>query len=74
MSMLRDCSFYRDSGTLVMGRGIGYCDLGCDQTTCDADIHICEIPDILKKYLIAERRREEWEKKRNVHFSGNQRV
>jgi len=57
-----------------MGQGIGYCDLGCDQTTCDADIHFCEILDILKKYLLAERRREEWEKKRDAPFSGNQKV
>jgi len=74
MPILRPCSFYRDSGTPNMGRGIGYCDLGCDQTTCDADIHFCEIPDILKKYLLAERRREEWEKKRDAPFSGNQKV
>ena len=74
MSILKECSFSRDSGTFGTGRGIGYCELGCDQTICDADIDFCEIPDILKQYLIAERRREEWEKKRNAPFSGSQKV
>jgi hypothetical protein len=71
MSILRDCSFYRESEALGMGCSIGYCNLICDQTICGTDIHFCEIPDILKQYLIAERRREEWEKKRNVPFSGH---
>jgi hypothetical protein len=77
MSNLRECSFYRDSETLNMGQGIGYCDLDCDRTTCDGDIQFCEKPDILRKYLLEQKKREGglgWEKKRNVHFSGGERV
>jgi hypothetical protein len=74
MSFLKECSFYHDSGTLAMGRSIGYCELGCDQTICEADMDYCEIPYALKQYLKAERRREEWEKKRNAPFSGGQKV
>ena len=60
-----------------MGRGIGYCDLDCDRTTCDGDNQFCEKPDILRKYLLEQKKREGglgWEKKRNVHFSEGQRV
>ena len=77
MPISRPCSFYRDSESLNLGRGIGYCDLDCDRTTCDGDIHFCEKPDALKKYLTEQKRREGgmgWEKRRNVHFSENQRV
>ena len=77
MPISRPCSFYRDSESLNLGRGIGYCDLDCDRTTCDGDIHFCEKPEILKKYLMEQKRREGgmgWEKRRNVPFSENQRV
>jgi hypothetical protein len=77
MSFERQCPFYRDSETLNIGRRIGYCDLDCDRTTCDGDIHFCEKPDALKKYLLEEKKKEggsEWEKRRNVPFSENQRV
>ena len=77
MSFERQCPFYRDSETLNISRGIGYCDLDCDRTTCDGDIHFCEKPDALKKYLLEEKKKEggsEWEKRRNVHFSENQRA
>jgi len=77
MPISRPCSFYRDSESLNLGRGIGYCDLDCDRTTCDGDIHFCEKPEILKKYLMEQKKREggmEWEKRRNVHFSENQRA
>ncbi len=57
-----------------MGRGIGYCDLDGDQTICDGDVNVCEKPDLLKGYFLVQKRREEWEKRRNVHSSGNQRV
>ena len=77
MSISRACKFYRDSGTINMGKGIGYCDLDCDQTTCEGDIDFCEKPISLKTYLIEQMKREgglEWERKRNVRFSGNQKV
>jgi hypothetical protein len=65
------CSFYRDADDLSMGRGLGYCDLDCDRATCDGDIHCCEKPDALRKYLIENKKREEklTEGKRiNNHF------
>ncbi len=76
MSIMRICSFYRDCDTLNFGRGIGYCDLDCDRTTCDGDLYFCEKPDLLKKYLLKEKRKGgvRWERKSNVHFSEGQRV
>ena len=77
MSISRPCSFYRDSESLNLGRRIGYCDLDCDRTTCDGDIHFCEKPDILRKYLSEQKKRKgglEWEKRRNVPFLGGQRA
>ena len=74
MALERRCSFYRSGETLNLGVGIGYCDLDGNQTICDGDIHFCEKPDILKGYFLVQKRRKEWEKRRNVRFSGNQRV
>jgi hypothetical protein len=72
MSILRSCPFFRDSGTLNMGRGIEYCDFDCSQTTCDGDVQFCEKPDVLKKYLTEQRRKEgnlEW--RGSEHREGN---
>ncbi len=71
------CKFYRDSGTTCIGRGLGYCDLDCDQTTCEGEIDFCEKPGVLKTYLFAQVKREgslEWERRRNVPFSEDQKV
>jgi hypothetical protein len=77
MSIGRLCSFYRDCDTLHFGKGIGYCDLDCDRTTCDGDLYFCEKPDLLKKYLLEQKRKGgavAWERKRNAPYSGGQRV
>ncbi len=77
MAIYRICKFYRDSGTIHMGKGVGYCDLVCAQAACEGDIDFCEKLISLKTYLIEQIKREgglEWERKRNVHFSGNQKV
>ncbi len=76
MSIGRPCSFYRECDTLHFGRGIGYCDLDCDRTICDGDLYFCKKPDLLKKYLLEQKRKGEsgWERKRNVHFSEDQRA
>jgi hypothetical protein len=74
MVLKRECSFYRNCETFNLGRGIGYCDLDGDRTTYDGDIHFCEKPDLLKGYFLVQKRRKEWEKRRNVHSSGSQRV
>ena len=77
MPISRLCKFYRGSGTLSMGRGIGYCDLDCDQTTCDGDIDFCQKPVSLKTYFLEQVKREgglQWERRRNVHSSENQKA
>ena len=77
MGISRACKFYRDSGTINMGKGIGYCDLNGDRTTCEGDIDFCEKLIFLKTYLIEQIKRKgglEWERKRNVRFSGNHKV
>jgi two-component system cell cycle response regulator CpdR len=58
ISVFRKCSFYRDSGTLAIGRGLGYCDLDGDQTTCDGDVQFCEKPDALNKHSLEQKRKE----------------
>jgi hypothetical protein len=71
------CKFYRDSGTINVGRGLGYCDFDCTQTTCDGDIDFCEKPNVLEKYLLEQKKREGgsvWERKRDALFSGNRKV
>jgi hypothetical protein len=55
----RKCSFYRDSATLNMGRGIEYCYFDCDRTTCDGDIQFFEKPDVLRKYLLEQKKRND---------------
>ena len=50
MSVKERCLFYRNSEGLGIGRGIGHCDLGGDQTVCDGDLNFCEKPSDLKNY------------------------
>lgn len=74
MTDVRRCKFYRDTDTIHIGVGIGYCDLDCDQTTCEGDIDFCEKPDSLKIYLFEQIRREggvNWESKRKNRSSTN---
>jgi hypothetical protein len=68
--MFKECPFYRASDSLLMGRGIGYCDLDCDRATCEGDAHLCEKPDALKKYILEKKRAE----KGIVYFSGLRRA
>jgi len=58
MSILRECSFYRDSEILSMSRGIGYCDLDRDRTTCNGNIQSCEKPDALRECLLRQKKGE----------------
>lgn len=77
MANPKRCKFYRGSGTISMDPGLGYCDLDCDQTTCKGEIDFCEKSDALKTYLFAQVKREgglEWERRRNVPFSEDQKV
>jgi len=68
LMMFKECPFYRASEALIIGQGIGYCDLDCDRTTCNGDVHLCEKPDVLKKHVMDQKIRE----KGNIHFSGTQ--
>ena len=54
MALERQCSFYRSSETLQVGRGIGYCDIDGCQSVCDGDIEFCEKPDALKEHLLKQ--------------------
>jgi hypothetical protein len=77
MEIPRRCKFYRDPGNVTMDRGIGYCDLDSDQATCDGGIDFCEKSIALKTYLFEQIKRGgglEWERKRNVPFSTDQKL
>jgi len=62
MSILTKCPFYRNSGNLVMGRGLGHCDLA-GEAICEGDIPFCENPDDLKKQLSNQKEKEVLENK-----------
>jgi len=68
------CSFYRDSGTLAMGKGLGYCDLDGNQTVCNGDTQFCEKPDVLRKQFEQKRNEipgsggEEGQKKKSPKY------
>jgi hypothetical protein len=78
MTIERLCKFYEDTEATHHGRDIGCCDLNCDQTTCQGDIDFCKNPDMLKRYLFAQMRKEgglKWVVRRNVPlFIGSQKV
>ena len=44
------CMFHRDSNSLTLGRGIGYCDIDCAWVICDGDRKFCENPEALLRY------------------------
>ena len=51
----RPCSFYRDSGSVRAGRGVGYCDLDNRPAVCDGDLSFCEKPSDLKNHQDQQR-------------------
>jgi len=57
MPLERYCSFYRDSESQGVDRGLGYCDLDCDRTTCSGYVQFCEKAETLKRYLIGKGKR-----------------
>lgn len=63
MSIFERCSFYRDSETLAMGKGLGHCDLCGDQAICEGDIHFCDTPDVLREQLSEQKVNEVWKSK-----------
>ena len=64
MTSAKKCLFHRCTSNHSMGRGVGYCDLDSYVTICDGDIYFCEKPDMLKKYLLDQNRREARDGKR----------
>ncbi|MGQ9644974.1 MAG: hypothetical protein ACUVWO_00355 [Thermodesulfobacteriota bacterium] len=66
LMMFKECPFYRASEALIIGKGIGYCDLDSDRATCNGDVRLCEKPDVLKKYMTEQKRRE----RQAIYFSG----
>jgi len=50
MAFQKHCRFYRDSKSLSIGHGIGFCDLDANRTICDGDLNFCEKPSDLMKY------------------------
>jgi hypothetical protein len=58
MTGLRRCSFYREYGNSKENSFKGYCDLDHDWIVCRGDIQSCKKVDILRKYLLIERRKE----------------
>jgi len=75
MIIQRRCKFYRDAETRYHNRGMGSCDLDCDQAKCHGDIDFCQDPDMLKRYLFAQMKKEgglKWVVSRNIPlFIGN---
>lgn len=58
MSVLKKCSFYREYGNPKESSFRGYCDLDHDWIICRGDIQSCKKVDLLRKYLLEEKRRE----------------
>ena len=57
MSIFKKCTFYRDAQSLVIGTGLGHCDL-LGQAICEGDIKFCENPQKLLKELSEQKRKE----------------
>jgi PilZ domain len=64
----KSCSFFRDSGTLSIGQGIGYCDLDSRQTVCDGDLSFCEKPSDLRNHQNQERGKNRRDRRNHPRF------
>jgi hypothetical protein len=49
----KKCPLFRRRESLSIGKGIGYCDIDSNSTTCEGDVRFCEKPEALKRYLRA---------------------
>ena len=58
MPVIKKCSFYREYGNLEENGFRGYCYLDQDWIICKGDIQSCKKVDLLRKYLLEEKRRE----------------
>jgi len=55
------CPLFRKPESLSFGKGVGYCDIDSNSTTCEGDIKCCEKPDALARYF--KKKLEDHEKK-----------
>jgi len=58
MAVFKRCSFYREYGNPKESSFRGYCDLDHDWIICRGDIQCCKKMDLLRKYLLEEKRKE----------------
>ena len=63
MGEQKKCPLFRQPVGLSFGKGIGYCDIDSNSTTCEGDVKFCEKPDALNHYF--RRKPSEFEKKEN---------
>ncbi len=65
MPIFKKCPFYRESESLTVGKGLGYCDLCGEQAICEGDIQACDKPDTLSKQLLEQYKQDRWKEKEN---------
>jgi hypothetical protein len=58
MSISKKCFFFREYGAPKNNCLRGYCDLNGEWTTCRGDVFSCKRNDLLRKYLLEEKRKE----------------
>ena len=54
MSILKKCSFYRESKNSETGHGIGYCDL--KRMICPGDVLFCKNLESVRRHYLEQRR------------------
>jgi len=63
MSISKKCFFFREYGNTKNSCLRGYCDLNGEWAICRGDVFSCKRNDLLRKYLLEEKRKEggsEW--------------
>jgi hypothetical protein len=60
------CLFFRDTEDSGFDCGFGYCDLDFDRTVCGGHVEFCERPDVLRRYLIQQKKKWEGRKSARV--------
>ena len=66
----KKCPLFRRPESLSIGKGIGYCDIDSNSTTCEGDVRFCEKQEALKRYLRAriDKLKEKEKKKKRIEF------
>jgi hypothetical protein len=62
----KKCPLFRRPESLSIGKGIGYCDMDSNITTCEGDVRFCDKTEALKRYLRTriDKMKEKEEKKK----------